>query len=168
MADVPRRSLGQLPDPWARVPPTGTSSVPTVRRSLSRPHRTGVIASAYAWFEMSLGIAVVGLGLVYLYLASSPANQSDNPFAELGVVAGAAFAVLGGIVAVVFAVAARALWKERLSGAVVLVIANGVVLLVAVPQVATSLLAFCVAPVAGLGAAAAGAVLMRHHSLGDA
>ena len=32
---------------------------------------------------MSLGIAVVGLGLVYLYLASSPANQSDNPFAEL-------------------------------------------------------------------------------------
>ena len=165
MADSPRRSLGQFPDPWSRVPTAGVRTAAPVVRARSRPHPTGAIASVYAWFEMSLGIVVTGVGIAYWYLASSP-SQADNPFADLGVVFGVILALLGCSVTVVFAVAARALWTERPSGPIVMIVPNAIALLFAVPQITTSPIALSVALVAGLGAVASGAVVAHQHTFG--
>jgi len=108
-----------------------------------------------------MGAAVLVLGVIFWVAANSPSNRASNPYADLGVVEGGVLVCLGFISIAAFSVAARGLWKQRSYGAITMVAANGVGLLISLPQIGKNPIGTAVAGIAGIGAAAGCAVVAR-------
>ena len=165
MADSPRNSWGDLPDPWSRqsaVHPSGSVGY----GAPDRPGRPAMLAATWAWVEAAVCVALAAAGGVLALVANSPSNRAGNELADIGVVAGAIVACVGLVFAVTFGAIAVGLWRERSYGAGWMVGVNAFGLLLGVFYVATSIVALGVILLAGPGVAAGWHVIARREPSG--